>query len=60
MIMMILYNTNIINKIEEWFIFDLASVNLFLMVYKRLKAETTVAKTKGTDCLVLEEYIFIN
>src|SRR3990167_4089937 len=46
MIMMILFNTNIITKINEWFLFDVACVNLYLMVYQQLRADTTVARQR--------------
>src|SRR3990167_5296734 len=46
MIMMILLKTNKVGNIKQWFIFDVAYVNLYLSFYSKVRAGTTVARQR--------------
>ena len=44
--MLILLDTNNLDNVKQWFIFDISMVNLYLSVYSKLRQETTVARQR--------------
>jgi len=46
MTMMIFHNTNKIENIKQWFIFDLAYTNLYLTFYSKIRVNTTTARQR--------------
>lgn len=67
MIMMILLKTTVITNVKEWFLFDIAYVNVFLRVYKKMKEWTTVSRQreqivwawKNTFLLIEEDALYM-